>query len=326
VYSSRWWPAGARPPRGGEGRSRRTWPAGGRPPPSSSTTSTTRSSPTSQRESQATLENLTSVIQTLTVSLAALNTELHAMQAAASFTKPLNRDLSPPRTFRVDPSFTMHHHTDSIEQAGVDTRDPDTESTFTKHRDYSTYRVRADSLFIVRHYIDVPQATTAIETEHRDQAALDVPRGTSSDQNISDDSHRYRVLRALIAETPKATGLEILEVFLDDTCETDEELQEAIPWGLAALRVLGYDVEGAEDMESIRSTSELSTCTSDDDLRGAATAIASTALDDVPLCIRCSLGAALVRMPAIQPTTGGEPNAVSPGRSPTSSEQTLPTG
>ena len=75
--------------------------------------------------------------------------------------------------------------------------------------------MRAKASFIVRHYED------------------------------DDDkfSQRMELLWRLIAQTPSATGEELLEEFLETGCTEDEELREAFEWCLEVLPSLGYIVQ-----------------------------------------------------------------------------------
>ncbi len=116
----------------------------------------------------------------------------------------------------------MHTHDNNGEQAAIKT----TRSV--------------DLIFIVHHVNDDAEDPQAADT--RDHVSI---RDCAKDNDLEDlatEVHRYQVLRYLIAVKPTATGMEHLEEFLGRYCEVEEELKQSFLWGIAALRILGYDI------------------------------------------------------------------------------------
>ena len=54
-------------------------------------------------------------------------------------------------------------------------------------------------------------------------------------------------MRDIIAERPSATVQEVLEEFLDTSCDEEEELPEATMRGSAVLKFMGLDVAWAHE-------------------------------------------------------------------------------
>ena len=63
---------------------------------------------------------------------------------------------------------------------------------------------------------------------------------------VSDEAQYYDAMEAAIRHGGAATGLELLEDFLDRCCSTGEDVCKAAPWGMQALKLLGYDTEAIE--------------------------------------------------------------------------------